>query len=189
LTGDKSPYHYSVVRDIAGPGFADVALIRCSEPRGVLAHLLNHDRRDALVLHHRSFRPISELAELEAYAGQVERAAEHANNGTYGCFVETEQRDDTVVRVALYERWFDGEHLRCEPLAVQDFDSIEDDALVQSAAFLAGLRAWAEERNEEREAGYLDAAIAEAVRRERLIERIETGDQLARILSDLNRSA
>jgi hypothetical protein len=182
-------YHYSVVRDVGGLGYADVALIRCSAPHGVLEHLRHRQRRDVIVLHHRTFRPFLELAELETYAGQLQRTAEHANSGTLGCFVDTQKQQHGCVRVALYERWFDGEHLRCEQLASRDFDASDEDAVVGSAEFLAELRDWAERRNDERQASELDAAAEDAARIQRASERSEAADQLARILAGLNQQA
>jgi hypothetical protein len=161
-------------------------LIRCSVAHGVVEHLLHHERRDAIVLHHRTFRPMLELAELEAYAAQLEHAAEHGNEGTLGCFVETENGEDGIVRVALYERWFDGRRLRCERLAGRDFDSTADNAVVDSSEFLAELQVWAERRNDEREASHREAATEDAVRTERSIERATAAAELDRILSGLN---
>lgn len=185
----EARYHYSVVRDAGRPGYTDVALIRCAAPHGALDHLHRHERRDAIVLHHRTFRPMLELAELEAYAARLERAAEHGNAGTLGCFVETEKGDDGIVGVALYERWFDGRRLRCERLAGRDFDSTEASALVDSSEFLVELRAWAEQRNDEREASYREAATEDAVRTERSVERDAAAAELDRILSALNERA
>lgn len=189
MASSERRYHYSVVRDVARPGYADVALIRRSGPHGALQHLRHRERRDVVVLHHRMFRPLLELAQLETYAAQLERTAEHANNGTLGCFVETQQRDDGIVRVALYERWFDGEHLHCEQLASRDFDASDESALIASAEFLAELHEWAERRNDERQASELDAAAADAARIERASERRVAADQLARILAGLNEQA
>ena len=189
VTDQKPGYHYSVVRDLGGPGYADVALVRSSGPHGVLEHLLHKQRVDAVVLAHRTFRPMSELAAMEAYAAQLERAAMHANEGKFGCFVETEQRDDGIVRVVLYERWFDGQRLRCEQLGHRDFDATEPDAVASSAEFLTELQAWAAERNEQREVGYLEAAVQERDRIERTTERVEAARELAEILASHNTPA
>ena len=143
--------------------------------------------------HHRSFKPRLELAELETYAAQLESAAEHGNDGTLGCFVRTEARDDGTVRVKLYERWFDGQHLRCEQLADREFDSTAEDALVASSEFLAELQAWAEQRNQEQD---LDAVARQSVeaaheraRTQRSTERAAAADELAQILAGVNKHA
>ncbi|MGZ6569505.1 MAG: hypothetical protein ACXVHJ_00340 [Solirubrobacteraceae bacterium] len=175
-----------MVRDVGGPGYADVALVRFPAPHGVVERLLHRERRDGVVLAHRTFRPMFDLTEMEAYAAQLERAAEHGNEGTLGCFVETEQRDDGIVRVALYERWFDGRQLRCEQLALRDFDAAEPDAVVVSAEFLTELQAWAADRNEQREDGYIDAAVDDRDRAERAAERDDAARQLAEILEAHN---
>ena len=182
-------HHYSVVRDTRRPGYTDVALVRNSAPHGALDRLRHHERPDAIVLHHRTFRPMLELAELEAYAAQLERAAAHGNEGTLGCFVETEKGEDGIVGVALYERWFDGRRLRCEQLAGRDFDSTADNAVVDSSEFLAELRDWAERRNDERESSDREAATEDAARTERSAERAAAAAELNQILSALNERA
>jgi hypothetical protein len=155
----------------------------------MVGQLLHKQRSDAVVLAHRTFRPMFELAEMEAYAAQLERAAAHANEGTFGCFVDAGQRDDGIVRVTLYERWFDGQRLRCEELASRDFDATEPDALRSSAEFLTELQAWAEERNEQREARYREAAADDRDRVERATERDDAARELAQILEAHNTPA
>ena len=179
-------YQYSVIRDVGGPGYTDVALVRFSAPHGMLEHLLHHSRRDAVVLQHRTFKPLLELADMEAYAAQLERTAEHGNQGTLGCFVQTEERDDGIVRVELYDRWFDGDRLRCEQLAQRDFDAGEQDSVVTSAEFLTELQAWAAERNSEREASYRATAEQERADAEQARERAEAARELQRILASHN---
>jgi hypothetical protein len=185
-TASNGNYHYSVVRDFGGSGYADVALVRWSEPHGMLHQLLHRSPRDAVVLHHRTFRPMLQWVEMEAYVGQLQRAAEHGNNGTFGCFVRTEQRENGIVRVSLYERWFDGRRLRCERLAQRDFDAEEEDALVASSEFLTELQGWAADRNAERETSYLDALEEQDALAQRANERAEAGKQLAQILASHN---
>jgi len=182
-------YQYRVVRDLGGPRYADVALVRSPAPDGVLERLLHREQRDALVLAHLTFRPMFELTEMEAYAAQLERAAKHGNEGTLGCFVDTEQHDGGVVRVALYERWFDGRRLRCERLALRDFDAAEPDALVASTEFLTELQSWAADRNDGRDSGYIDAAVQESDRSERATERDDAARQLEAILEAHNTPA
>jgi hypothetical protein len=135
-----------------------------------------------VVIHHRSFRPLFELAAMEAYASQLERAAAHGNEGTLGCFVDIDEQTNGIVRIALYERWFDGGHLRCEELAARDFEATEEGAVTDSAEFLAELRAWAEQRNDEREAQDPDDQAAEAIQSERAMDSADAARQLARIL-------
>lgn len=189
MAGRQQQYHYSVVREVAGPAYADVALLRCTAPHGLLSQLLRHEPRDAVVLAHRAFRPMFDLAAMEAYAGQLERAAEHGNAGTLGCFVDTEQRGDAIVRVALYERWFDGKRLRCQRLAERDFDATEPDAVVASAEFLTELQAWAAECNDRREAACLEAVEEERDRARQATERATAAHQLERILASHNQPA
>jgi hypothetical protein len=189
MTHGERRYQYRVVRDIGGPSYADVALVRFPAPHGVLEHLLHREHRDALVLAHRTFRPMFELTEMEAYATQLERAAKHGNEGTLGCFVDTDQRDGGVVRVALYERWFDGRRLQCERLATRDFDAADPDALVASSEFLTELQAWASDRNDERETAYIEAAVQDSDRAERATEREDAARQLAEILAAHNTPA
>lgn len=189
MTGSEPGYLYSVVRAVDRPGYADIALIRRSETHGVLDRVLHREPRDSLVLHHRTFRPLLETAELERYAAQLERVAEHANRGTLGCFVETQERRDGLVHIALYERWFDGERLHCEELASRKFDPSDESTLIASAEFLAELRNWAEQRNDERQASELEAAAEDAGRLQRASERRDAADQLARILAGLNEQA
>ncbi|MCL2419231.1 MAG: hypothetical protein FWD04_08060 [Conexibacteraceae bacterium] len=188
MTDHEPGYHYSVIRE-AEPGQAYVALVRSPEPHGALGHLLHKQSDDVVVLMHRTFRPMLELTEMEAYTAQLERAATHANAGTFGCFVVTEQREDGIVRLALYERWFDGQHLRCEELAGRDFDATEPNVVASSAEFLTELQAWAAERNEQREAGYREAAVNDRDQLERATERVEAARELAQILERHNTPA
>jgi hypothetical protein len=178
--GSRCAYRYSVERDLRGPGYADVALIRRAAPRGLLGRLTRR-QDDAVVVFHRAVKPRVELAELEAYASQLERVAQHANDGTLGCFVETISRAGTVW-ITLYERWFDGHHLVCEQLAQHGFDPTDEATLVASAEFMVELEAWAEERNEEREASYLDAGGEDDAGTARAIDQTAAADELARIL-------
>ena len=182
-------YHYTVVRELRGPGRADVALVRSSDPHRALRRLLHKPPSDAVVVVHRTFRPMFELAEMEAYAAQLERAATHGNEGTLGCFVDTKQRENGTVQVALYERWFDGQRLRCEELACRDFDATEADAVVSSAEFLTELQSWAADRNEQQEVDYLEAAAQDRDRVERATERSDAARELAQILASHNKPA
>jgi hypothetical protein len=120
--------------------------------------------------------------DLERYAAELERAARHGNDGTLGCFVDTRTRD-SMVEVRLYERWFDGSHLRCDELASRSFDPDDDGALVASAEFVAELEVWAEQRNDAREASYLEARVEDAARDERALEHASAANELAQILA------
>jgi|SRR3984885_3438370 hypothetical protein len=187
MTGRGPRYHYSVVRELDGPGRADVALVRSSDQHGALERLLRKPRGDAVVVAHRTFRPMFELSKMEAYAAQLERAATHGNEGTLGCFVNTKQSENGTVQVALYERWFDGQRLRCEELACRDFDATEPDAVASSAEFLTELQSWAADRNEQQEVGYLEAAVLDRDRAERATERSDAARELAQILASHNK--
>ena len=129
--GSPAGFRYRVVRDLSRPGFTDVALVRETPvgdagSHGLLARLRHRDRQDdARVVHHRAFKPMLELSAMEAYAAQLELAAEHGNNGTLGCFVDTQETEDGTVEVTLWERWFDGSRLRCEQLAERAFDALK----------------------------------------------------------------
>jgi hypothetical protein len=184
--GSQTGYRYRVVRDLSRPGFADVALVRDTEHRTRFRRLRHRDASDAAVLHHRAFRPMLELAAMEAYAAQLELTAEHGNAGTLGCFVQTAEGDDGTVRVILWERWFDGHRLHCEMLAGRRFDASDDQALVASSEFLTEVQAWAQERNDERELQQIDDALREQDQVQRASERAEAATQLAQILASHN---
>jgi hypothetical protein len=181
MAASQRAYEYSVERDHSRQGFVDVALVRREARHGVLDRLIHHPGDHATVLFHRPFRRMLDLAALETYAGQLAAVADHANTGTFGCFVETKSAGG-MVEIALYERWFDGQHVHCEELALRRFDPSDESTLVASAEFLAELEAFAERRNEEREGAYLDAGIDESERVRRTIEQQSAADELARIL-------
>lgn len=133
------------------------------------------------MLFHRPFRPLLELKELEHYASELDLVARHANDGTLGCFVDTRPHEG-VVEVALYDRWFDGEHLRCDELARRRYDAGDEGALVASAEFVAGLEHWAERRNEERELIYASEREEAAAREQDAREAAVAASELADIL-------
>ena len=149
----RSPWRYAVTRDLTRPGYADVALVR----RPASARL-QRDRPDGTVLHRRTFRPQFQIVEMERYAAQLERLARHGNEGTLGAFVDVMRVGDGTVRLSLYDRWFDGRHIRCERLASRDFDASDHDAVIASSEYLAELQAWGAERDEARERSVADAA-------------------------------
>jgi hypothetical protein len=129
-----------------------------------------------------------DLAALEAYASQLELVARHANDGTFGCFVQSGSEAGRV-QVTLYERWFDGAKLRCDELARREFDPDDESSLVASAEFLAELQDWAQRRNDEREASYRDAGISEAAATQQSLHRQAAADELASILASERRDA
>lgn len=175
------PYEYRVDRDIWGPSRAEIKLIRRTVSRGLLKH--RHQRgRDEVVLFHRTFKPRLQLDELERFAQELDRVAKHGNEDTLGCFVDTRTRDG-VVGITLYERWFDGRRLICDELASCTFDPEDETALVASAEFVVELENWAERRNDEREAAYLEQSVEDAARDERAVERASAASELASILA------
>jgi hypothetical protein len=160
----------------------DVELVRYPTRRGLLDRL-HRNEEGGEVLFHRTFKPMGELDDIEAYAGQLELIAAHANAGTFGCFVDTTSRAGEV-QITLYERSFDGRRLRCQSLAHRSFDPEDDSALVASAEFRAQLETWAEDRNEELEEAYRDAVDNDIVRMQRATDRQAAADELARILGE-----
>jgi hypothetical protein len=181
MARSRPRYRYSVERRPARPGSVDVALVRRDAPRRVLDHVRHHDRDDTVVLFHRTFRSMFELAALETYAAQLARVAEHANCGTLGCFIETKPERGNV-QIALYERWFDGSHLHCEELDRRVFDPADETTLVASAEFLAELEDRAAQRNEARDAAYLDASADDVERTRTSREQEAAAEELTRIL-------
>lgn len=172
-------YEYRVERDVDGPGRADIKLVRYEVRRGLLGP--RHVKHD-IVLFHRVFKPLLEPGRLEGYASVLQQVAEHASEGTFGCFVATQSRDGDV-EIKLYERWFDGVKLHCDELASGTFDASDDSTLVASAEFRGELEQWAEDQNAAREQSYLDAADDDRERTERATERASAADGLAAILA------
>lgn len=181
-TGSQRRYRYEVKRDHLRVGFVDVALVRREAPHGKLQRPHQHRGDGEQILFHRTFRPLLELAALETYAGQLARIAQHASDGTFGCFVVISSRVG-MLQIALYERWFDGQRLHVDEIAQRVFDPGNDGTLVCSAEFLAELEDCAERRNEELDTAYLEANAEDASRTQRAIERERVADELARILA------
>jgi hypothetical protein len=182
-TYSRRGYRYEVQRVCLRPGLIDVALVRHGEvPRGKFPRLHKCRRDGELTLFHRSFRPLLELAALETYAGQLERVATHANNGTFGCFVVIVVRGESL-QVGLYDRWFDGQRLRVDELVQRGFDPSDDEALVCSAEFLTELRERGERHDQQREAAYVRASLEDALSSRTAIERELAAEELARILA------
>jgi hypothetical protein len=176
--GGSNPYEYVVERIRNDPPGFTINLVRRERRHG----LLRRHGGGGTIMFHRTFRPIGELDRLESYAAMLERVADHANAGTFGCFVESESEDGTV-EVTLYERWFDGTRLHCDVLARRAFDASDDNSLVQGAEFRAEIEEWAEEHNARREAWYLDVASDAELRAGRAAERAAAADELAGILA------
>jgi hypothetical protein len=152
---------YHVTRCSNGPGRVRIALMRRA-PLGDTG--ASHTEESRVVLTQRTFDTRVELFALESYAAVLERAAEHGNRGTLGCFVHVEVILPGTVRVTLYERWFHGKYLLCEQLAGREFDARRDDARAESVAYLHELRGQAAQRNHARgaaaEHGAEDATTA-----------------------------
>ena len=157
---------YRVVRRLTGVAYTEVSLVRDGGE----------------VVFGRRFRPMLELNALEGYSAELERVAQHANAGTLGCFVHSEALPGGRVAVSLYERWFDGAHLRCDRLERREFDAGDDDALVASSEYVGLLRARGAQEDERRQASYRDARLAEESRVQDAAERSEAAAELARIL-------
>jgi hypothetical protein len=175
-------YRYDVELDHRRLGFVDVALVRREAPHGRFHRLGQHGRDEELVLFHRTFRPLLELAALETYAGQLAQVARHANDGTFGCFLVIDSPFG-LLQIELYERWFDGQRLHVDELVQRVFDPSDDGTLVCSAEFLAELVDLAERRNEAREAAYLEASANDASHTQRAMERERLAAELVRILA------
>jgi hypothetical protein len=181
---------YEVRRTLGGKGFTDVALVLTRSPaarRRFAAH--HHTEDDTVVLHHHVFRPLSELAELEAYAAQLETAARHAEQGRLWYFLTTRPHADGTVEVSLFDRWFDGRHLRCEQRAHSEFDSSDEASAAASVEFTASLQAWAEQQNAAREARCRELDGGEQLEAERAAETRDAGRELADLLAGVTRRA
>jgi hypothetical protein len=170
-------------REVAG-GRVEMSLVRRLDERGHELHRLLRGGRQsqAVVLAARSFGT-RDIAALSSYQATLERAAEHGNRGTLGCFVDSVALADGRVRLELYERWLDGDKLRCEQLAQRVFDAQDDEALVSSSEFAAELREWSERRNEQRDAAVLQSSYTDARRAEDNAERRRAAHELAAILA------
>ena len=135
-------YRYELERSRERPGFVDVALVRRQARQGKVRRLRRHERDDGLVLFHRAFRPLAELFPLETYSGHLARVVQHANDGTFGCFVVIDTSVG-MLDIRLYERWFDGQRLQVDELAKRVFDPSDDETLVSGAEFVAELEDFA----------------------------------------------
>lgn len=174
-------YQHLVERCEEGPGHMRIALVR-QRQREDGRFLHHHEITDRTVLFAKRFRPMLELAALEHYAEQLSLVARHADEGTFGCFVETYTEDGDVA-VCLYERWFDGDQIHTDELARRAFDASDGTALVASAEFLADLRDWAERRNRGREAAYLEELEEDDARSRIAADREAASAELNEILA------
>ncbi|HUO72761.1 MAG TPA: hypothetical protein VMU39_18470 [Solirubrobacteraceae bacterium] len=173
---------YGVTRRWDGAGVDRIALVR-EAPRS--DHRPSAAERDHVVLAQRTFSARREMFELEAYAAQLERAAEHGNRGTLGSFVAIEPSADGTVSVTLYERWFNGGHLLCERLASRRFAADHDGALVASAEYLVVLQDRAAQRNHRREAAAGDTRADDATAAHQPDDPMTAAARLAQLLKRL----
>jgi hypothetical protein len=172
-------YRYSVVRDIWSPWHAEIALVRRRSLHGILARLRHHGRDDAVLFHRTFTHP--DLGAIEGYAAELERVADYANAGKLGCFVDVRVTDGAL-QMTLYERWFDGSHIRCDELTKRSFDPQNGQALIESAEFLGELEYWAERRDERRNLRELEGSIEDAAREDETLNRALAAQELGQIL-------
>lgn len=166
----------------ASPGTLCVSLVRRREHQAA-RHLMAHSETvERTVLFSRSFRALLEAVALEHYAAQLRLVAGHAQDGRFGCFVESLSNGGNV-EVILYDRWFEDGEIHTEELARRAFDASEEGALVASTEFLADLRLWADRCNEQREASLIDQRDADAARERLNAEREAASAELTQILA------
>jgi hypothetical protein len=177
------------VRTLGGVSYTDVALVLRNGSPGHrrFGRRNDPDEVDAVVLYHRAFSPLSELAELEAYAAQLESAADHGERGDLWYFVTTRPQRSGIVEVSLFDRWFDGRHVRCEQLAHAEFDSTDETSAAASLDFAAGLQAWAEAGNDAREARCREAGGEERLEAEQAQQTDAVARELAALLAGIGR--
>jgi hypothetical protein len=180
---------YKVVRTLGGIGFTDVALVLTRSHSGHRRIGRRHDPvgDDTLVLYHQVFRPVAELAELEAYAAQLESAARHGERGHLWYFVTTRARRDGLVEVSLFDRWIDGRRLCCEERAHREFDSADEASATAAVDFTAGIEAWAEQQNDAREARCRETGGDELIEAERSAQSAANSVELAALLAGITR--
>ncbi len=178
----KWSYVYGVESADEGGGRVCISLVRTRQRDSV--HLLRHQVEvlERTVLFSRSFRAMLDKVAIESYTAHLSLVARYAEQGAFGCFAVTRSEGGSV-DVLLYERRFDGDEIRTDELARRAFDASDDESLVASAEFLADLRAWAERRNEEREAAYLEERRADEDRRQLASEQEAAGRELNQILA------
>lgn len=166
----------------ASPGSLCVSLVRRREHQ-FARHLMSRtETLERTVLFSRTFRPLLEAVALEHYAAQLRAVARYAQDGRFGCFVESRSNGGNV-EVILYDRWFEDGEIRTEELAKRAFDASDAGSLVASTEFLADMRLWADRRNEQREATMLDERDADASRERLKAEREAASAELTQILA------
>lgn len=175
-------YAWDVELTDEAAGRVCVSLVRKRE-RVVSKHLMSHVETDErTVLFSRSFGVLLESVALEHYAGRLQRVARHAEDGEFGCFVQTRSNGGSV-EVVLYERRFDGTDIHTEELARRAFDASDEQSLVASTEFLAELRIWAERRNEERDATIRQERADDDARAQLASEQGAASRELSQILA------
>jgi hypothetical protein len=179
---DEWRYVYGVESEHEEHGRVCISLVRRRE-RDSAHHLRHHiEVLERTVLFSRSFRAMLDTVAIESYTAHLALVARHAQEGTFGCFAQTRSEGGRV-DVLLYERWFDGDEIRTEELARRAFDAGDEQSLVASVEFLADLRAWAERRNQEREAAYLEERRADDDRKRLASEQEAASRELHQILA------
>ena len=173
---------WSVERSEEAGGRVRVSLVRRREHH-FSKHLVAHTETvQSTVLFSHSFRPLLETVAMEHYAGQLSRIAEHAQDGKFGCFIEN-RAEDGMVAITLYDRWFVEPDIRTEELARRVFDASDEASLVASAEFVADLRIWADQRNDDRETTLLQERDADAAGRRLSAEQEAASRELSQILA------
>jgi len=179
---DKWRYVYGVESAEEEHGRVCISLVRRRQRESV--HRLHHHTEvlERTVLFSRSFRAMLDKVAIQDYTAHLSLVARYAQEGTFGCFAQTRSEVGSV-EVLLYERWFDGDDIHTDELARRAFDAGDEESLVASAEFLADLRLWAERRNEEREAAYLNERRADDDRKQRASAQEAAGRELNQILA------
>jgi hypothetical protein len=179
---DGLTYSYDVESTVEEHGRVAISLVRKREQHST-RHLRHHaETLERTVLFSRSFRPMSESVAQQSYTARLQLIARYADEGTFGCFAET-RPDGENVEVVLWERWFDEDEIHTQELARRAFNASDEQSLVTSVEFLADLRAWAERRNQEREAAYLQTRTTADDRKQLASDQEAAGQELDQILA------
>ncbi|HWH12148.1 MAG TPA: hypothetical protein VG165_13545 [Solirubrobacteraceae bacterium] len=89
--------------------------------------------------------------------------------------------------MSLFDRWFDGRHVRCEQRAHREFDSADDAGASAAVDFTAGLQAWAEQQNDAREARCREVGGDEVLEAEQSAQAASAAAELAALLAEISR--